>query len=68
MKGGVSYIAQSYSEANNKYGKSYNKDKASKDIIYKINLLLRYHKVSLISMDGQRLNIFLLVDLNSCLV
>ena len=34
MRGGVVYVAQKYSKANNKYMKSYHKDKSSKCIIY----------------------------------
>ena len=34
MRGGISYIANRYGEANNKYMKNYNKDKQSKYIMY----------------------------------
>ena len=34
MRGGISYIANRYGEANNKYMKDYNKDKPSKYIMY----------------------------------
>lgn len=34
LRGGVRYVAQSYSKTNNKYIKSYDKDKPSKCIIY----------------------------------
>ena len=50
MKGTVSYIAQRYSEANNKYVESCNKDKTSKDIIYAISMLLRWTKARNLSV------------------
>ena len=34
MRGGISYIANRYAKANNKYMKSYNKKKPSKYIMY----------------------------------
>ena len=34
LRGGISYIAKSYSEANNKYMKDYNPAKPSKHISY----------------------------------
>ena len=55
MRGGISYIAKRYSKASNKYIQSYDDNKPSKYIIYldSSNLYV-----------GQRVNIYLIVNLN----
>ena len=55
MTGSISYIAKKYSITNNKYMKSY-------DVVKKSNLLCIWMQA--IYMVGQRVNIFLMVDLN----
>ena len=55
IKGGISYISNRYSKANNKYLKSYDPKQESKNIIY---------LDAIVYMAMQYLNFFQQVDLN----
>ena len=54
MWGGISYITEIYSKANNKYMKKYDSSKENIFIIY----------IQTISMAGKWVNIFVMVDLS----
>ena len=64
MRGGISYIAKRFSNANNKYIKSNNNSKPSINKYIYIYIYISFIWMQIIYMVGQWTSISLLVDFN----